>query len=139
VKSVLFICLPDELTLWCEIFLPDHVEWSELLISPADSCVTLQLQLFGQLLSQWSGAVLLWMLPSGSDQLCNPLTALFWRWLFVVFVYWDFCAAGIFVCHTPFLLGRFSVPSAPSAVPVLWRFAVCFSVLWDSSVLCAAL
>jgi hypothetical protein len=31
---------------------PDHAGWPELLFSTADSCVILQLQLFGQLLLQ---------------------------------------------------------------------------------------
>jgi hypothetical protein len=73
------------------------------------------------------------MLPSGSGgQLCSPLGALLWRWIFAMLVYWDFHTRGLFLCPTPFLWGRVSVPSAPCAVSVLWRFAVCFSVLWDS-------
>jgi hypothetical protein len=59
---------------------------------PGDSCVILQLQLFGQLLPQHGGAVKFWMLPSGSgDQLCDPLPALHWSCLFTVFVqHWEF-------------------------------------------------
>jgi hypothetical protein len=73
------------------------------------------------------------MLPSGSgDHFCSLLVALLWKWLFTVLVYWDFHAGGLVLCSAPFLWGRFSVPSAPSAVSVLWWFAVCFSVLWDS-------
>jgi hypothetical protein len=49
VSSVLFFCLPVELKLCIEVALPDHAGWSGILISLADSCVTFQLQLLGQL------------------------------------------------------------------------------------------
>jgi hypothetical protein len=79
------------------------------------------------------------MLSSGSgDQLCSPLVALLWRWLFSVLVYWDFHVGGLFLCPALFLWGRFSVPSAPSAVSVLWWFTICFSILWVSLTLDAA-
>jgi hypothetical protein len=62
-----------------EVGLPDHAGWSKLLIHPADSCVILQLQLFGQLLPQQGGAVQFWVLLSGSgDQFCGPLPFLLW-------------------------------------------------------------
>jgi hypothetical protein len=53
-----------------------------MLFFPADSCVILQLQLFGQLLPQQGWTVRFWMLPPGSgDQFCDPLSALLSRWL----------------------------------------------------------
>jgi hypothetical protein len=104
VSSVLFFCLPVKLKLWGEVALPDHAGWSEILISPADSCVTFQLPLLGQILPQWGGEVQVWMLPSCSgDQLCSPLVALLWRWLFAVLVYWGFHTGSLFLCPTPFL------------------------------------
>jgi hypothetical protein len=114
VSNVLFFCLPVKLKLWCEVAFPDHAGWSALLISLADSCVTLQLQLFGQLLLQWGGEVQVWMLASGSgDLLCSPLAALFWRWLFSVFVYWNFHDGRLFLCPVLILWSRFSVPISP--------------------------
>jgi hypothetical protein len=56
VSSVLF-CPPVKLKLSGEVALSVHAGWSEILISSADSCVTLQLQLLGQLLPLQSGAV----------------------------------------------------------------------------------
>jgi hypothetical protein len=63
VSSVLFFCLPVKLKLLSEVDLPDHAGWSQVLISPAESCATLQLQLFGQLLPQHGGAVQFWVWP----------------------------------------------------------------------------
>jgi hypothetical protein len=57
VSKVLFFCLPVKLKLCGEVALSDYTEWSEILISSADSCVTLQLQLLGQLLLQCGVAV----------------------------------------------------------------------------------
>jgi hypothetical protein len=50
----------------------------------------------------------------------------------------DFCTGVLFLFPAQFLWGRFSVPSAPSAVHVLWWFTVCFSVLQSSLALGAA-
>jgi hypothetical protein len=80
------------------------------------------------------------MLPSGSgDHLCDPLTALLWRWLIAVFVYWGFSTRSLVLCPSPFLWGWFSMPPAPSTVCVWVQFSICFSVLQGSLVLNAAL
>jgi hypothetical protein len=50
VSSVLFFSLSVESKLKDGVALPDYAGWSEILISSADSCVTFQLQLLGQLL-----------------------------------------------------------------------------------------
>jgi hypothetical protein len=128
ISSVLFFCLPVELKLWGEVALADHVGWSELLISSADSCVTLQLQLLGQLLPQQGGAVQIWMLPSASgDQLCRPLIALLWRGfllcLFTGFPQWRFISLPF---HLSLGQVQCGVPKAPSTLSVLWLFTVCF-------------
>jgi hypothetical protein len=138
VSSVLF-CLPAWLKLWREVGLPDHAGWSEPLISPADFCVFLQLQLFSQLLSQWGGAVQFCIWPPGSgDQLCDPLPSLIWRWLLAIFVYWDFWAGNLFLWLAPFLWGGLC-----STHPFLCLCFIIvhfwFSVLQCSSVLDAAL
>jgi hypothetical protein len=45
------------------------------------------------------------MLLSGSgDQLCSPLVALLWRWLFTMQVYWSFHTGGLFICAPPSLV-----------------------------------
>jgi hypothetical protein len=104
VSSILFFCLPVKLKLWGEVALPDNAGWSELLIFPADSCVTLHLKVFGQLLPQGGGAVQVWVLPCGSgDQLSSLLLALLWRWLFVVLIYWGFFTGSLFLCPVHFL------------------------------------
>jgi hypothetical protein len=121
VSSVLFFYLPVKLKLWGELGLSDHAGWSELLISPVDSCVTIQLQWLSQFLHQWGGAVPVWMLPSGSeDHLCSPLVVQVWKWLFSVLVYWDFCTGGLFLCPGPFLWGRLSV-CQPSLLSVCYN------------------
>jgi hypothetical protein len=63
----------------------------------------------------------------------------FERWLIAVFVHWGFSAENLVLCLTTFLWGRFSVLPIPSAVHVWLQLAVCFSVLWGSSVWDAAL
>jgi hypothetical protein len=133
-----FFCLPVKLKLWGEVGLPDHAGWSELLFSPSDSCVTLHLQLFGQLLSQWGWAV---------KFVCCPLVQ-----EIISVIHYLLCFGGglllclftessgrLVLCPTPFLWGQFSMPPVPSVVHVWLQFAVCFSVLWDTLVLDAAL
>jgi hypothetical protein len=39
----------------------------------------------------------------------------FGRWLITVFFYRDISTGGLFLCPTPFLWGRFSMPTTPSA------------------------
>jgi hypothetical protein len=78
------------------------------------------------------------MLSSGSDQLCSPLVVLVWRWLFAVFVYWDFHSGGFLSLPCPFLWGRFSVLSAPLPPPphphcqCVMMVHCFFSILWSS-------
>jgi hypothetical protein len=79
------------------------------------------------------------MLPSSSkDQLCNPLSALHWRWLVAVLVYWDFML-GVYFFVLPPSSVALCVPHTSSTVCVLLQLAVCFSVLWDILVLDADL
>jgi hypothetical protein len=122
--------------LWGEVAFPDHAGWSELLISLADSCVNLQLQLFGQLFSQWGGAFQFWLLPYGlGDQLCNPLPALFGGGLSLC-LFTGISELGVlFLCPIP-------ISRAGSAFHPPWTdtsAVVCFSVLQGSLILDASL
>jgi hypothetical protein len=98
--------------------LQDHETCSELLFSPADSCVTTQLQLFGQLLPQWSGAVQVWMLSCGSgDQLYDLLPAMLSRWLIILFT--ESSALGGYFFALPLFSGASSVFHPPPLLSVL--------------------
>jgi hypothetical protein len=124
--------------LWGEVGLTDHSGWSDLLLSPADGCFILQLQLFDQFLPQQCGEVQFLILSSHTrDQLFNPLPALLWRWLVTVFVYWDFHTVSFFLCLAPFFSVRLCC-ICPFCCPVLLHFVVYFSVFQRSSGLDAA-
>jgi hypothetical protein len=126
VCSVLFFCLPVQLKLWGELGLPDHAGWPELLISSADLCITLQLQLLGDLLPQCCGSVQFWMqsLVQEIISIIHYLPCFGGGFLLCLFT--GIYGWGLFLCPVRFLRGRFSVPSAPSTVCVLWLFTVWF-------------
>jgi hypothetical protein len=122
VSSVLFFYLLVKLKLGGEVAFPDHSRWSEILISSADSFVTLQLQLLGQLLPQWGVVVHVWMLPSGSgDQLCSPLVALL--------------GGGFLLCFFTGISnwGLISLPPSFSGAGSVFHQPPLLSVCYDSS------
>jgi hypothetical protein len=94
--------------------LPDHAGWSELLSSPADSCVTVQLQLFGQLLPQQGGgssslnAALRFRRSAMQSTTCPALEVAFCCACLLGFLHW-----GVLSLPHPLSLGQVQCSIGP--------------------------
>jgi hypothetical protein len=115
VSSVVFFSLPVWLKLWGEVAL-QIMQCGQSYWIP--QLITVLLFICSCLVSSSLievGAVQFWMLPSGSeDHFSYPLSALLWRKLIAVFVYWDF-STGVFFLSLP----SFSVPGSVFHPPSL--------------------